>query len=219
MSAMTEEEWMKCVRPRAMLDLLGRGASRRKLRLFAVACCRRIWGHLDDACRGAVEAAERYADRLCPDRERVEARHRAARSAGSGLAYFAREAAYWASCSTQDVPWGAGAVADSVTAVGKSQHTAEEVAQAALVRELFGSPFRTTALSACCRGPLLQSLAAAGYEERSLPDGALGAAPLAVLADALEEAGCGDETVLGHLRGPGPHVRGCWALDEVLGRR
>jgi hypothetical protein len=40
---------------------------------------------------------------------------------------------------------------------------------------------------------------------------------LPVLADALEEAGCGDAEVLGHLRGPGPHVRGCWALDLVLG--
>jgi hypothetical protein len=40
-----------------------------------------------------------------------------------------------------------------------------------------------------------------------------------VLADALEEAGCGDEEILGHLRGPGPHVRACWVLDLLLGRR
>jgi hypothetical protein len=41
---------------------------------------------------------------------------------------------------------------------------------------------------------------------------------LAVLADALEDAGCTDAELLGHLRGPGPHVRGCWALDKVLGK-
>ncbi len=40
---------------------------------------------------------------------------------------------------------------------------------------------------------------------------------LPVLADALEDAGCDSEPLLTHLRGPGPHVRGCWALDAVLG--
>jgi hypothetical protein len=39
-----------------------------------------------------------------------------------------------------------------------------------------------------------------------------------VLADALEEVGCTDAGLLGHLRGPGPHVRGCWAVDLLLGR-
>ena len=41
---------------------------------------------------------------------------------------------------------------------------------------------------------------------------------LAVLADALEEAGCDNADLLSHLRGPGPHVRGCWALDLLLGK-
>jgi hypothetical protein len=41
-------------------------------------------------------------------------------------------------------------------------------------------------------------------------------ANLAVLADALEEAGCTNGEILEHLRKPGPHVRGCWAVDLVL---
>jgi hypothetical protein len=41
---------------------------------------------------------------------------------------------------------------------------------------------------------------------------------LPILGDALEEAGCADEAILAHLRSPGPHVRGCWALDLVLGK-
>jgi hypothetical protein len=41
---------------------------------------------------------------------------------------------------------------------------------------------------------------------------------LAVLADALEEAGCADADILSHLRGPGPHVRGCWVVDLLLGK-
>ena len=46
----------------------------------------------------------------------------------------------------------------------------------------------------------------------------LDAGRLAVLADMLEEAGCSDADLLNHLRGPGPHVRGCWVLDLLLGR-
>jgi hypothetical protein len=39
-----------------------------------------------------------------------------------------------------------------------------------------------------------------------------------VLADALEEAGCTDADILGHLRAAAPHARGCWAVDLLLGR-
>ena len=55
-------------------------------------------------------------------------------------------------------------------------------------------------------------------EGRALPSGTLEPERLALLADALEDAGCDSAEVLGHLRGPGPHVRGCWALDLCLGR-
>jgi hypothetical protein len=41
---------------------------------------------------------------------------------------------------------------------------------------------------------------------------------LAVLADALLDAGCESEELIQHCRQPGPHYRGCWALDRVLGR-
>jgi len=61
-------------------------------------------------------------------------------------------------------------------------------------------------------------LAQAAYDERLLPSGELDTVRLAVLADALEEAGSADADVLSHLRGPGPHVRGCWAVDLILSR-
>jgi hypothetical protein len=67
-------------------------------------------------------------------------------------------------------------------------------------------------------GGTVRHLAQAAYEERSLPSGELDTARLAVLADALEEAGCADAAILSHLRGPGPHVRGCWAVDLLLGK-
>ena len=58
-------------------------------------------------------------------------------------------------------------------------------------------------------------LAEAAYEERQLPAGTLDSGRLSILADAMEEAGCTDTDILGHLRGPGPHVRGCWVVDLV----
>ncbi len=61
-------------------------------------------------------------------------------------------------------------------------------------------------------------IAKAAYDQRQMPSGALDRFRLGVLADALEDAGCTDAELLGHLRGPGPHVRGCWALDLVLGK-
>jgi hypothetical protein len=61
-------------------------------------------------------------------------------------------------------------------------------------------------------------MARAIYAEGRLPEGALDPARLAVLADTLEEAGCANPEILSHLRGAGPHVRGCWPVDLVLGK-
>ncbi len=60
--------------------------------------------------------------------------------------------------------------------------------------------------------------AADAYDERGLPAGILDPTRLAMLADALEDAGCTDAALPGHLRGPGPHVRGCRAVDPLLGK-
>lgn len=65
---------------------------------------------------------------------------------------------------------------------------------------------------------LVVKLARSAYEERELPSGHLASTRLAILADALEEAGCTDTDLLTHLRAPGPHVRGCLAVDAVLCR-
>ncbi|HKA54599.1 MAG TPA: hypothetical protein VKJ47_13145, partial [Candidatus Binatia bacterium] len=94
----------------------------------------------------------------------------------------------------------------------------EESALCALVRDIFGNPFRPASLDPAWRTPAVVSLATAAYEERNLPAGTLDPDRLAVLADALEEAGCDNADLLSHLRGPGPHVRGCWVIDLLLGK-
>jgi hypothetical protein len=95
----------------------------------------------------------------------------------------------------------------------------EKPPQAELARCIFGSPFHPVPhidpTWLAWGGGTVKRLAEAAYEERQLPAGTLDVARLAVLADALEEAGCNDAGLLGHLRSEGPHVRGCWALDLV----
>jgi hypothetical protein len=104
----------------------------------------------------------------------------------------------------------------------KARYAEEFAVQTALVRELFCNPFRPSpAIDAAWlawQGGTVTQLAEAAYHERHLPEGALHPTRLALLADVLEDAGCTDAELLGHLRGQGMHVRGCWALDLISGR-
>src|SRR5262245_56756251 len=90
--------------------------------------------------------------------------------------------------------------------------------QCVLLRCVFGNPFRPRTPEPAWLTPTVVALARAAYEERLLPSGELNAIRLAVLADALEEDGCAADTILDDLRGPGPHVRGCYLLDALLGK-
>jgi hypothetical protein len=90
-----------------------------------------------------------------------------------------------------------------------------------LVRDIFGNPFRPVTISSTVltwHDATVVRLAQTAYEERHMPEGTLDNARLAVLADALEEAGCQDQDVLGHCRSGGEHVKGCWVVDLLLGK-
>jgi hypothetical protein len=90
-------------------------------------------------------------------------------------------------------------------------YVARSRAEADSLRCIFGNPFRPIRFNSTWRKPQAIALARTAYDERSFED-------LPLLADALEEAGCSDKVILSHLRGPGPHVRGCWAVELVLGQ-
>jgi hypothetical protein len=96
--------------------------------------------------------------------------------------------------------------------------TPERIRQAALLRDILGNPFRPATIEPAWRTPDVVAHAQLIYNERHLPAGTLDNARLAVLADALEEAGCQDVQILWHLRSGGDHVRGCWVLDLLLGK-
>lgn len=215
---MTEREWDRCSSPRQMLAEVADRTTLRKLRLFAVACCRRVEHRMHEGyARRAVEAALAAADgRLNPEEHR-EALLRA-RAEGEGLGGLAEAAALNALDVVRaiHVSWPLVekvAVRTAETAVAAVVWPgAERAAQARLVRDVFGYPTRAVSVRPeWLAGGAVRPVAEAVYAEEAF-DG------LPILADALEEAGCADTELLGHLRGPGPHVRGCWALDAVLGR-
>jgi hypothetical protein len=86
---------------------------------------------------------------------------------------------------------------------------------AGLLREIVGNPFRPVVIEP-------HWLAANDGAVRHLAEGIASTrdcSTMPVLADALVDAGCRDEAILTHLRSPGPHVRGCWALDLILGKQ
>src|SRR5262249_47634106 len=94
----------------------------------------------------------------------------------------------------------------------------EEAHQFAILRDICANPFRPVTIDPDWLTQTVTSLATAAYEQRALPSGELDPARVVVLADALEEEGCQEADVLGHLRSPGPHVRGCWPVDLLLGK-
>jgi hypothetical protein len=208
---MTEAEWLAATHPAAMLAFLGDRASERKLVLFACWCAWRVWRLLDDPrWQRAVEVAERYAegDALASEfRAAVGTAYRGGAGAGpiaalpmsiDGLG-VALAADHCALMVGRDGPEGEG----------DSRAAAERAAQAGVIRDLF--PYRPADLDPDWLTPDVLAIAQAIHRDRAFAD-------LPLLADALEDAGCTSEEILGHLRGPGPHVRGCWALDPVLGK-
>ena len=83
--------------------------------------------------------------------------------------------------------------------------------QCHLVRCMFGNPFRPPTLTRAWLSSTVVSLAQTVQDERAFDR-------LPILANALEDAGCCDANILGHCRGPGPHVRGCWVVDLLLAK-
>ena len=237
---MTEAEWLACTDPQTMLDSLRGKASDRKLRLFACACCRRAWHLLTrEQPRAAVATAERYADGLAgPEelRQGWSAVRKALSTAPLGTPWEeALVAALYAATPGPVPPEGAaGAAANALSddprprgpyhpltaKAGEAPGCPSERAfQCALLRDLF-APFGAPEVGASWLtwGGAVAALARGAYEDRQLPSGQLDPARLAVLADALEEAGCTNLNLLAHLRGPGPHAHGCWAVDLLLGK-
>ena len=211
---MTEEEWKTCGVSDRMLRRVRRTASPRKARLFGVACGYRVWQHLPDLrSRTAVEVAERFSDGQATAAELQAVRD--ARPPGEAVSgYHERNLGYLFHYLTADDPreafthWQIGPRIGREAGLG---WRTQLVSIGDLVRCIFGNPFRPVAFDPSWLTSTVRALAEGIYEDRAFDR-------MPILADALQDAGCDNADILDHCRGDGPHVRGCWVVDLVLGK-
>jgi hypothetical protein len=238
---MTESEWLTATSPNALIDFLrdsGR-LSPRQTRLFCVAVVRRVWPLLiDQRSRRAVELAERDPSRplcewtlmegLVPTGGFTREAEQAAidlTPTGDWVGWDVRRAAQAAAEALAGQPRAtAGDAAAAIAMTGRERMSGtawywEREHQCRLLRDLVPNPFRV--LPATTRSwltPAVVKLAQRAYEDRLLPEGTFDLTRLRKLAQALVDAGCENGELVGHLRAAGPHVRGCWAVDLILGK-
>jgi hypothetical protein len=220
---LTEAEWQRCADPRPMQQALRGQASERKLRLFAVACCRRLGPLLQDPrITAALDVAERHADGAATPADLEAALQSAAQAqrAQRRKALLFAYAAVMDACgpgglgAAEKVAWAEAAAADARVTYGEGlRRTRPDLyaALAALLRDVMGNPFRPVAVDPSWLTPAVVQLAQCIYDDR-----AFGRLP--ILADALEGAGCTNAELLVHCRQPGAHARGCWVIDGLLQR-
>jgi hypothetical protein len=226
---MKETQWFGCADPESTLEFLKGKASERKLRPFAVACCRYIWHLLpSDAHRSAVEKAEKIADNSSTnsgfdDDDFSFAEWDRAAGHNDYVYAYAHEAVEqavlhgdaWEAASGASSQAAAAVTALSMgTSAWLARKRAEHKAQCELLLDIFGKPASTASPNPAWltwNDGALRKMAQPIYDERDF-------GRLPILADALEDAGCADAAILAHCRTPGEHVRGCWVIDLLLGK-
>lgn len=244
-AAMTEAEWLFSEDPAPMVRFLRGRTSERRLRLFACACCRTVWTSIPPVFQELIRVAERHADGAATHVElggALRAAHRArrkgnalertvydaARSDGFDPAAVAHRIASVVAHTSAPNPSPAArcGIVDGQPAweeippnadriLSKGAFVSHLLLESSLLRDIVGPlPFRSIRLQADVltrnEGTVVR-LAQGIYSEGRFDR-------LPILADVLEDAGYSDAEILGHCRQPRPHVRGCWVVDQLLGR-
>jgi hypothetical protein len=233
---MNRTEWQACQDPLLMLQAVRERASERKLRLFACACVRRRWDLLArhshvQRFADLVGEAEHFADQR-DGAQQLRTRQELLRGAFSLATPSSLQELNLVASLHDPSPWNAAntvlwrvegllraqAPDREVPSLGRKHIDEaliqeETLAQANLARDLLDDLFRPAPLRMAWVEDHLHliGLARTIYEDRSFNE-------MPVLADALEDAGCGDEDVLDHCRETQSHARGCWVLDAMLAR-
>ena len=215
---MTKEEsgWLTGLSPARLLYHVEqlRQLTGRKKRLFACGCYRLIWDRFSlPSIREAVEMTEGRADRKVRQAALMKYRYPAgdppAGSVDERLRYSVHSL-ITPGLTPVHVAWMVRSAVEPER-YEQASKWADCPPQADLVRDLFGNPFRPVAFDPEWRTAAAVGVARSMYEARDF-------APMPVLADALDDAGCDHPEVLAHCRDPqGVHVRGCWVVDGVLG--
>lgn len=220
---MTEEEWLGSNDSDTLLKtLVGIGQPDRLAQLFGVACCRRIWDRLSDAARRVVELIEHVLDEGDRDRrEELRAKIQVTLNEWVGKAGKADRAVLkledrfhsyryilsWLQ-TLEALSRVSRLARQAVAKPGTVAWEEEAAVQAVLFRDIFSYYGRPMLLPSWLTSTVV-ALAQQVYDCRDF-------SPMPILADALQDAGCDNEDILNHCRGPGPHCRGCWLVDFIL---
>lgn len=222
---MTEEEWLGCNQVlhlyqhlRTTYGVNKSKSGRRKLRLFGCGVCRRAI-HLSSELPQysiLIQAADRLADGNVSAKE-VQAITRPKQSSTLSLQTqdLVGAACALVESNVENVALDAATfVGQAMSAVGwthvREKRLAEDAQHAILFRCIFGNPFRRSAFKAKWRSTEVVQMAQVIYDNRDFQN-------LPMLAKALVNAGCTDQEILEHCRSSGPHAKGCWVIDLVLG--
>jgi hypothetical protein len=226
---MNEAEWLAwATDPELLLKLLPTmfEVSNRKLRLFAVACCRRAMTTTNVRPRTEpfVDVAERFADgeATITDLQTVGCNPASVedRRTNSALHHACMNAAevefgvVMADCAALNAAWGATHAKTLMPDNGMSEGrlVGEQAVQCSILRDIFGNPFHPISFSPQWRTDTTVMLARQMYESRDF-------STMPILADALQDAGCDNDDILNHCRDESlPHIRGCWVVDLVLSK-
>ena len=200
----------------------------RKLRLWTIACCRRVLGvaladpsFFSDYCTHDARLNDYWDDPNRPAAP-VEAWHRQMELAERFADGMSKKALAGQRVESGG-PWSLFhlPLSDSRMEAAEVVRTLRGFTRAYPVptpddfmrftQDIFGNPFRSVAFDPRWRTEHTVGLAAKMYDDREF-------AAMPILADALEEAGCENADILTHCREPGVHVRGCWVADLVLGK-
>jgi hypothetical protein len=228
---------------REMLAITSGRVSDRKLDLFNGWCCHVLRPYLNDTrSRAAARYAEQHIDEGCPDTPDREAILESAKKAVEELIKWAdaaptaleirRRRVYaftaqiaqqaighdqpkrgvWANAQLTAFAFGYANDEPPACLPGSEELRDEHLRlQAAVFRDIVSNPSEPVAFAPRWRTEDTVGLALGIYEDRAF-------SRLPLLADALMDAGCDDDRIIGHCRSIGPHTRGCWVVDLVLAR-
>jgi hypothetical protein len=213
---MTEADWQTSLDPDELLQAAKKmkRLSARKARLYGCGCFRLVWDRIKlPPVQKAVEMAEARADLLISEQE-LEAHRYPASDCKDVVADWLSGAVQSLAIPKSDPGVVAYAVRSSVEneVFRHERRGLPYRPQADLVREVIGNPFRPIAFDPRWRTSDVTQLAQAIYDERAFDR-------MPILADALMDAGCAADDLIGHCRWSGPHVRGCWVVDLILDKK
>jgi hypothetical protein len=223
---MDEKGWYESQDIYSMLSAVAGPKSGRKYRLFAIACCRRASennpGLMNNRERHALEVTEHFVDGeidpsiMASARKDVEDAFRKDFRSRRDYGRSQRMFVNMVNISPSEAAWRIVDSYASFYPYNEHDRRRQDVEfQFSILRDLFGNPFRPVPpvdpAWTAWQGGTVRKLARAIYEGRCFNR-------LHLLADALEDAGCTDANILGHCRGGGEHVRGCWVVDLLTER-